>query len=501
MTTGFATELHAALHSQGDRPMMEYRGEVFTRGQIAGYAAHILALLEAGDVPADASIGIVMRNRPLQGAAMLALIAAGRPLTSIYAFQAPALLARDVIETRFAAVIADIEDWSAELHEAADAVGAVGIMLSLAAPDRIVPVSGPDGHVQSVRRVTPLGASYHRIAGEPAIEILSSGTTGKPKRVRFPYPMLVRVVEMVKAGQIDDSLPVDICTWPFAGIGGMGNLVANLMIGRYMTVIDRFNVPEWVDAVRRHRPPFVSGPPAVAQMIVDAGVAREDVSSIRYFYGGSAPMPVALKDRLHAEYGITVIWAYGATEFCGTIISWTLPLHEAFGEAKKDAMGRPLPGITVRAVDVDSGAPMPVGGVGFLEAKVPAIGEAWIRTTDLASIDADGFVFHHGRGDGAIMRGGFKIVPETIVDALLRHPSIFDASVVGLPDARLGEVPVAAVQLRHGMTPISGPDIAAFLRQELAATYQLKAIRIVSELPRTASLKIDQRAVAALFDQ
>src|SRR3546814_19752577 len=67
---------------------------------------------------------------------------------------------------------------------------------------------------------------------------------------------------------------------------------------------------------------------------------------------------------------------------------------------------------------------LPSGAVGYLEAKVPAVGTHWIRTTDLAMIDEDGFIFHKGRGDGAILRGGFKVLPETIVQALTKHPAV-----------------------------------------------------------------------------
>ena len=279
----------------------------------------------------------------------------------------------------------------------------------------------------------------------------------------------------------------------------MGNLVANVVTGRYMTLLERFNVPEWVEAVRRHRPSYVSGPPAVAQMVLDAGVDPEDLASVHYFYGGSAPISAELKARLLARYGITTLWAYGATEFCGTIISWTLALHQQYGEAKPDSMGRPLPGITVRVVDTETGAPLPIGAQGYLEARVPVLGDEWIRTTDLAMIDEDGFVYHRGRGDGAILRGGFKILPETVADALRLHPAVFDAAVVGLTDARLGQTPGAAVQLRNGVAAVSPEALERHLRAHLAAPYIPTVIRVVDALPRTPSLKVDQGAVRALL--
>ena len=113
-------------------------------------------------------------------------------------------------------------------------------------------------------------------------------------------------------------------------------------------------------------------------------------------------------------------------------------------------MGRPFPGVKVRIVDAETGMELPRGQEGFLEALSPMISRDWIRTTDLAVMDEDDFVFHRGRADGVIVRGGFKIAPETIDNALREHPSILDAATVGVTDERLGSVPGSVVELRRG---------------------------------------------------
>jgi hypothetical protein len=104
----------------------------------------------------------------------------------------------------------------------------------------------------------------------------------------------------------------------------------------------------------------------------------------------------------------------------------------------------PLPDTQVRVVDPDTGAELPVGRAGAAGGKVRPISPDWIRTTDIASIDTDGFVTLHGRADGAINRGGFKILPEIVRRVLISHPAVRDACVVGVPDKRLGQVPFAA---------------------------------------------------------
>ena len=145
-----------------------------------------------------------------------------------------------------------------------------------------------------------------------------------------------------------------------------------------------------------------------------------------------------------------MLGTYGATEFAGAIAGWTLKDKKQWGPRKRGSVGRAHHGIELRIVDPDTGDVLPAGQTGLLEARgrqLPAADGAWLRTTDLATIDDDRFLFIRGRADDAINRGGFKIPPSVIEDALAAHPAVDEASAVALPDARLGQVPAAAVTL------------------------------------------------------
>jgi acyl-coenzyme A synthetase/AMP-(fatty) acid ligase len=131
----------------------------------------------------------------------------------------------------------------------------------------------------------------------------------------------------------------------------------------------------------------------------------------------------------------------------------------------------------------------------------PAIGKNWIRTSDLAMIDADGFLYHRGRADGAITRGGFSILPEVIETALLRHPDVMAAAVVGLPHRRLGEVPVAAIQPKDTKDPPDVAELEQHVRDHVYATHVPVQFRFVSTLPVNPSMKVDLPKVRALFDR
>jgi acyl-coenzyme A synthetase/AMP-(fatty) acid ligase len=180
----------------------------------------------------------------------------------------------------------------------------------------------------------------------------------------------------------------------------------------------------------------------------------------------------------------------------------TPELHARWGKTKLGSAGRPIAGAKLRVVDPETGEVLAPGQEGILEVIAPRVGPEWIRTSDLAVVDADEFLFHRGRADGAIMRGGFKLIPETIERALLLHPSVSAAAVVGLSDARLGQVPAAVVQLkRDAVQP--GPSIEELerhLRGHVYATHIPVAWRVVEDLPRTASFKVDRRAARELFE-
>jgi acyl-CoA synthetase (AMP-forming)/AMP-acid ligase II len=216
---------------------------------------------------------------------------------------------------------------------------------------------------------------------------------------------------------------------------------------------------------------------------------------------GTAPLAAADADAFLAKYGIPVLPSYGATEFGGGVAGWNLADHQEYWETKRGSAGRAHPGCELRVVAPESGAVLEAGAEGLLEVKAAQLGQGsgWVRTTDLARIDADGFVWILGRADQVIIRGGFKVRPDDVRAALERHPRVRGAAVVSRPDPRLGAVPVAAVELRGGEAPVTPQDLLAHAGASLAR-YELPAeIRIVGALPRTASAKVDLAAVSAWF--
>jgi long-chain acyl-CoA synthetase len=190
-----------------------------------------------------------------------------------------------------------------------------------------------------------------------------------------------------------------------------------------------------------------------------------------------------------------VLGNYGATEFAGAIAGWTLKDKKQWGPRKRGSVGRAHHGIELRIVDGETGAVLPPGQTGLLEARggqLPGADGAWLRTTDLATIDDEGFLFIRGRADEAINRGGFKIPPSVIEDALAAHPAVDEVSAVALPDPRLGQVPVAAVTL---LSPATEEELMEYLTSRLTRYQRPVAIKVVDQMPRTPSLKISRALV------
>jgi acyl-CoA synthetase (AMP-forming)/AMP-acid ligase II len=183
------------------------------------------------------------------------------------------------------------------------------------------------------------------------------------------------------------------------------------------------------------------------------------------------------------------------------VAGWTLTDYQNYWTAKRGSVGRANTGAQLRVVD-DAGTQLGPDQVGLLEVKPGQLGRSaqWMRTTDLARIDADGFLWIVGRADQAIIRGGFKVMPDDVRVALEGHPAVAGAAVVGRPDARLGETPVALVELRDSAATDTD-TLLEYLRTRLARYEIPTEIAIVGTIPRTPSGKADLSEIRRFFEE
>ncbi len=491
MTEAFTERFAAGLAGYGDGPCVEFEGRWYSGNEVTAYGQTIASILREGGVADDAPVGLVVRNRLPHAAAIMGFLAAGRAVSMIYSFQSPESIGRDIEVLGLSAVVADEEDWTDEVIAAAKRAGSAGVAISLSEP-LATAVPGLERRDDTRRHA----------AAEPgvALHILTSGTTGPPKRQSIKTAVLERTVFSVTSGEAaPPGAPPEFSYWQFGGIG-VCQLIAGAYNGRRIVILERFSVDGWVNAVKTHGIKRSGVQPAVIRMLLDADVPKEDLASLDFLISASGPLDPETRDEFEARFGIPVKLAYGATEFAGSLCAWTPDMDREFGASKRDSVGRALPDTELRVVDPDTGAELPPGERGLLEARITSISGDWIRTTDIVSVDEDGFVTLHGRADGAINRGGFKILPETVRRVLISHPAVRDACVVGVPDARLGQVPFAAIEATPGEPVPSEDELKDLVRRTLPVYNVPVAFAIVDELPRNPALKVSLPAVAALYE-
>jgi long-chain acyl-CoA synthetase len=469
------------LDLQPDARAIEYDGRWLSWGEVGEAARRTASLIHS----ADPRIGMLLRNRPGLAAAFLGVLLGGGTVVTINPSRGDERTRADITALRLPLILGEPDD-----------------LATLVSPE--IPTVAISGLLDDA------GGSV-RHAGGPAprpgvaVQMLTSGTTGPPKRIDLSYDVLAHSV----MGPDPDRAPaptqlrrgVAIVNSPLVHIGGVFRVLQCIAEARSFVLLERFELNAWAEAVRKHRPRAVSLVPAALRTVLHSDLPRADLASIRAVTCGTAPLSADDADAFTQKYGIPVLTSYAATEFGGGVAGWTLTDYRKHWRTKRGSVGRANSGAQLRVVD-DDGNTLEPNRVGLLEVKPGQLGPTatWMRTTDMARIDADGFVWIVGRADQAIIRGGFKVMPDDVRIALEGHPSVAGAAVVGRSDERLGETPVAMVELREP-TPTDADALMQYLRTRLARYEIPTEIAIVDTIPRTPSGKADLSAVQRFFGE
>jgi acyl-CoA synthetase (AMP-forming)/AMP-acid ligase II len=486
--------LAAILSLEPSAPALEFRHTWRSWSELSATIDSVQDALDTMGLPAATRVGICLRNDADIACALLAVLRSDRCLVSFNALAPDDKLQADLAYCEVPVLIATSSD-CLRLHASAQSCGTA-----------LLALDHGRAHVQLQGRPTWLRPSAPGIS----IEMLTSGTTGPPKRIPLPKRNFEQALAGAASFEKDraaNEAPtlrpgVQIVSAPLCHIAGIFGFMNNILAGRKICLLERFTVEGFRDAVVRHRPRVAGAPPAALRMLLDADIPREDFSSLLAYRTGTAPLDPALADEFYARYGIPVLQNYGATEFAGGVAGWTMEDFKRFWQSKRGAVGRLNAGIEGRVVDPEAGVPLAFGTEGLLELRGANIddGVKWVRTTDLAVLDEDRFLWIRGRHDGAIIRGGFKISPSEILNALHGHPGVLEAAVVGIGDRRLGQVPAAAWIARADVTVPTEAELREWLRERLLP-YQIPVhLQRVAELPRTPSLKVSLLALRALFE-
>ena len=477
-------------------PAVEFGSRWNTWGDLAATVDAVTREFASLSLEQGELVGVLLRNRPAAIGMLLGVLRAGGCVV---------VLNPQLGSQRVSDEIADL-DLRLILGEPTDLANSLSLEQQSATSTLAITGLG-SASVLSIGTKHDSAAS--QVRPDTAVRLLTSGTTGPPKRSDLTFETLERVLEGAKhyeAKRSENEKPenlrlregVVIVNSPMVHLGGVFRVLQSVMDGRRICLLERFTVDEWVDRVRRHRPKTASLVPTALRMVLDADLDPADLASLKSVISGTAPLSPETAEAFTAKYGVAVLTNYAATEFGGAVAGWNLADHQRFWSVKRGSVGRAHPGCALQVIDETSGAVLEPGQVGLLEVRAHQLsGAGWVRTTDLARLDEDGFLWIVGRADQTIVRGGLKVQPDTVRSALERHPAVRAASVVGVDDDRLGQVPVAVVELTDAAA-VDKADLLAHASQFLAR-YEIPVdVVFVEAMPRTESAKVDLRAVRAL---
>jgi malonyl-CoA/methylmalonyl-CoA synthetase len=466
----------------------------FTFGEINQRAARMAtALRRRGIAPGD-RVAVRLTNRVEFIDLFLACVRLGAVIVPINVLYREREIAHIVADADPAAIVTDAE--SLDLF-------AVGSSPSGPRPSAL----GPRSSVVDVRVLAqeadaaPASTVRPDLDGDaPAAIVYTSGTTGRSKGAVLSHNnFLANTTSIVSCWRISDRDRY-LAVLPLFHVHGLGNGVCSwLAAGCRMRLVERFDHRRAADLFETFEPTLFFGVPTIYVRLLDLPLeaAQRIGRTARLFVSGSAPLPAHVFDAFHARFGHKILERYGMSE---TLMIMSNPYE---GERRPGTVGRPLPGVSVRVITASGtvAGPGDVGGVQVRGSNVfrsywrndaataAAFDEGWFRTGDVATLSGDGYYTLCGRESDLIISGGFNIYPREIEELLVELPAVSEAAVVGAPDARRGEVPVAYVVAREGFDPVAAEAACA---KALASFKVPRAFVCIDALPRNALGKVQK---------
>ena len=354
--------------------------------------------------------------------------------------------------------------------------------------------------------------------GDPdtiAVLLFTSGTTGEPKAAVLRHKNLaayvVSTVEFSGAGEEEAT----IVSVPPYHIAGVSAVLSSTYAGRRIVVLEAFDPAAWVGAVRAEAVTHAMVVPTMLNRILDAVEADGlGLPSLRTLSYGGGPMPLPIIERAMTLLpDVSFVNAYGLTETSSTVAVLGPDDHRAaFASddpsvrARLGSVGQPLPSLEVSIRDADGGV-VAAGETGEIWVRGEQVSgeylgrslidaEGWFATRDGGRLDADGYLFVHGRLDDVIVRGGENLSPGEIEAVLLEHPAVSEAAVVGIPDVEWGEKVVAAVVLHNGAA-VTEAELRDLVRARLRSTKTPERVHLRDTLPFNETGKLLRRVLRA----
>ncbi len=347
--------------------------------------------------------------------------------------------------------------------------------------------------------------------GDLAVLLYTSGTSGRPKGVMLTHGNISANIRQCVEFAGFSARDIVLGVLPqFHSFGFTVLTMLPLTIGARCVYTARFVPSRIIRALREHRPTALVAIPSMFSALLsvkDGGPA--DFVSLRFVVSGGEPLPQAVASVFQERFGVRINEGYGLTE-TGPVTNWSLP--EDFA---KGSVGRALPGVEQRIIDLEAGRALPPGGEGEIRMRGPNImrgyyklseetadafdEEGFFRTGDIGRLDERGRLFITGRLKEMLIVGGENVFPREIEESLDRHPSVHASAVIGVRDEVRGELPWAWVEMKEGWV-FDEPALRSWCREHLAGYKVPREIRVIESLPRNGMGKIQRRSLRALVE-
>jgi long-chain acyl-CoA synthetase len=346
---------------------------------------------------------------------------------------------------------------------------------------------------------------------DAATIIFSSGTTGAPKGVPSTHRNYITNARQQSAAftgsaafrltAAPNRVPPHIIFSPFGHGSPFGQLAFRMWIGRPVVLVRKFSVDVATNLIERYRPTTLQLSPAMIQMLADSE-SDCDMSSLKYISSTNDALPSRTRERFESRYSVPIFQAYGLTE--AGVIAQDRPGPTSGERRRPGSSGVVAPGVRVRimadgeevgpGVDGEIVVQTPNMKTNYIGGQQAEVVDGWLHTGDIGHVDDDGYLYITGRNLEKLVVGGLNVYPAEVEESVRESPLVKDAVVVGIPDDRLGEIPVVGVVWADTREPDS---LLGELRDRLAHYKAPRKVFDLAMIPLTPRGKVDRRSAKA----
>lgn len=493
---GLGMLAETSLAQLGDHRALEFEGTWHTAQQLHALACRLAGGLVAAGVKPGERVVVCMTNSPEVLVSYAALWRCGAVPTPVISAVTSVELQHMLLDSGARWAICS----ASSLPMVSEAAYGTGVRVVLAAEAL---AAGADLLLGDL--LGQAGPVVDRADEDMAALLYTGGTTGRAKGVVLTHGGLERIAAS-RAAVIARSGARDLLlALPLSHVYGLLNLVTRQQMPEpgFVSLQARFAAREWLQLAGALRPASAALVPSMLQLLLREDLESSDLSALTYVTTGGAPLPVPVREEFERRVpGVRVCDGYGCTEVTSTATM------NPFDAPRSGSVGLPVPDVEVRVVD-DLGATLPPGRDGEVCVRSPGImagywnspqataevlHEGWLHTGDVGHADDDGYLYVVDRLKDLIIRGGFNVYPRDVEDALLAHPAVTAAAVVGRPDELYGEEVVAYVSLQADVTVLE-QELIDWTAARLGRHKRPRELYVLDAVPLTSVGKTDRKAL------